>query len=246
MTYCIGININEGMVFASDSRTNAGLDNINVYTKMLNYAVGDRNLVIVTSGNLATSQAVFGSIKKDLEVSNPITSLNTCETLEEVANYIGSLTVKHSSPQGINEEVLQLGSSYIVGGQIKNQKSEIYLVYPQGNYIRPSEARPYLIIGEINYGKPILDRVLKPDITLGDAARCALISMDSTIKSDLRVGPPIDFVVYKKGLIQPIYQNKFEINDPEYSSITDSWSQSIIRAFETFPRFNWEKNNNKN
>jgi putative proteasome-type protease len=229
------------MVFASDSRTNAGLDNINVYTKMLNYAVGDRNLVIVTSGNLATSQAVFGSIKKDLEVSNPITSLNTCETLEEVANYIGSLTVKHSSPQGINEEVLQLGSSYIVGGQIKNQKSEIYLVYPQGNYIRPSEARPYLIIGEINYGKPILDRVLKPDITLGDAARCALISMDSTIKSDLRVGPPIDFVVYKKGLIQPIYQNKFEINDPEYSSITDSWSQSIIRAFETFPRFNWEK-----
>jgi putative proteasome-type protease len=226
MTYCIGINVNEGMVFASDSRTNAGLDNINVYTKMLNYAVGDRNLVIVTSGNLATSQAVFGSIKKDLEVSNPITSLNTCETLEEVANYIGSLTVKHSSPQGINEEVLQLGSSYIVGGQIKNQKSEIYLVYPQGNYIRPSEARPYLIIGEI---------------TLGDAARCALISMDSTIKSDLRVGPPIDFVVYKKGLIKPIYQNKFEINDPEYSSITDSWSQSIIRAFETFPRFNWEK-----
>ena len=241
MTYCIGINVNEGMVFASDSRTNAGLDNINVYTKMLNYAVGDRNLVIVTSGNLATSQAVFGSIKKDLEVSNPYTSLNTCETLEEVANYIGSLTVKHSSPQGINEEVLQLGSSYIVGGQIKNQKPEIYLVYPQGNYIRPSEARPYLIIGEINYGKPILDRVLKPDITLGDAARCALISMDSTIKSDLRVGPPIDFVVYKKGLIQPIYQNKFEINDPEYSSITDSWSQSIIQAFETFPRFNWEK-----
>jgi putative proteasome-type protease len=229
------------MVFASDSRTNAGLDDINTYSKMFNYAVGDRNLVIVTSGNLATSQAVFSSIKKDLQASNPITSLNTCTTIEEVASYVGSLTVKHSSPQGINEEVLQLGSSYIVGGQIKNQKSEIYLVYPQGNYIRPSEARPYLIIGEINYGKPILDRVLKPEISLGDAARCALISMDSTIKSDLRVGPPIDFVVYKKGFIEPIYINKFEINDPEYSSITSSWSQSIIRAFETFPRFNWEK-----
>ena len=241
MTYCIGINVNDGMVFASDSRTNAGLDDINSYSKMFNYAVGDRNLVIVTSGNLATSQAVFSSIKKDLEASNPITSLNTCTTIEEVANYVGSLTVRHSSPQGINEEVLQLGSSYIVGGQIKDQKSEIYLVYPQGNYIRPSEARPYLIIGEINYGKPILDRVLKPEISLGDAARCALISMDSTIKSDLRVGPPIDFVVYKKGLIEPIYINKFEINDPEYSSITSSWSQSIIRAFETFPRFNWEK-----
>jgi putative proteasome-type protease len=133
-----------------------------------------------------------------------------------------------------------LGSSYIVGGQIKDQKSEILLVYPQGNYIRPSDTKPYLIIGEINYGKPILDRVLKPDISLGDAARCALISMDSTIKSDLRVGPPIDFVVYKKGLINPIYQNKFELEDQVYSSITNSWSESIIRAFESFPRFDWE------
>jgi putative proteasome-type protease len=240
MTYCIGINVNEGMIFASDSRTNAGLNDINKYTKMFNYAVGDRNLVIVTSGNLATSQAVFSAIKKDLESTSPKKSLNTCSTIEEVANYVGSLTVKYSSPHGINEEALQLGSSYIVGGQIKDQKSEILLVYPQGNYIRPSDTRPYLIIGEINYGKPILDRVLKPDISLGDAARCALISMDSTIKSDLRVGPPIDFVVYKKGLINPIYQNKFELEDQVYSSITNSWSESIIRAFESFPRFDWE------
>ena len=128
MTYCIGINVNEGMIFASDSRTNAGLDNISTYSKMLNYAVGDRNLVIVTAGNLATSQAVYASIKKDLKSKNPVTSLNTCENIEEVASYIGRLTVKHSSPHGINEEVMQLGSSYIIGGQIKNQKSEIFLV----------------------------------------------------------------------------------------------------------------------
>lgn len=241
MTYCIGINVNEGMIFASDSRTNAGLDNVNTYSKMLNYAVGDRNIVIVTSGNLATSQAVYSSVKKDLESKNLITSLNTCENIEEVASYIGRLTVKHSSPQGINEEVLQLGSSYIVGGQIKDQKSEIFLVYPQGNYIKPSDAKPYLIIGEINYGKPILDRILTPQISLGDASRCALISMDSTIRSDLRVGPPIDFVVYKTGLVEPVYKKQFDLNDPEYSNITTSWSQSIIRAFETFPRFTWEK-----
>jgi len=241
MTYCIGINVNEGMIFASDSRTNAGLDNISTYSKMLNYAVGDRNLVIVTAGNLATSQAVYASIKKDLKSKNPVTSLNTCENIEEVASYIGRLTVKHSSPHGINEEVMQLGSSYIIGGQIKNQKSEIFLVYPQGNYIKPSDTKPYLIIGEINYGKPILDRVLAPEISLGDASRCALISMDSTIRTDLRVGPPIDFVVYKKGIIEPVYQKKFKLNDPEYSTIANSWSESIIRAFETFPRFNWEK-----
>ena len=241
MTYCIGINVNEGMIFASDSRTNAGLDNVNTYSKMLNYAVGDRNIVIVTSGNLATSQAVYSSVKKDLESKNPQTSLNTCENIEEVASYIGRLTVKHSSPQGINEEVLQLGSSYIVGGQIKSQKPEICLVYPQGNYIKPSDAKPYLIIGEINYGKPILDRILTPQISLGDASRCALISMDSTIRSDLRVGPPIDFVVYKTGLVEPLYKKQFDLDDPEYSNITKSWSESIIRAFETFPRFNWEK-----
>jgi len=241
MTYCIGINVNEGMIFASDSRTNAGLDNVNTYSKMLNYAVGDRNIVIVTSGNLATTQAVYSSVKKDLESKIPLTSLNTRENIEEVASYIGRLTVKHSSPQGINEEVLQLGSSYIVGGQIKDQKSEIFLVYPQGNYIKPSDAKPYLIIGEINYGKPILDRILTPQISLGDASRCALISMDSTIRSDLRVGPPIDFVVYKTGLVEPVYKKQFDLNDPEYSNITTSWSQSIIRAFETFPRFTWEK-----
>ena len=212
MTYCVGINIKEGMVFASDARTNAGLDNVNSYSKMLNYSVGDRNIVIVTAGNLATSQAVFSSVRKDLESKDITTSLNTFENMEEVASYIGRLTVKHASPQGINEEVLQLGSSYIVGGQIKDQKSEIFLVYPQGNYIKPSDARPYLIIGEINYGKPILDRILTPEISLGDASRCALISMDSTIRSDLRVGPPIDFVVYKQGSIKPIYQKKFELD----------------------------------
>ena len=240
MTYCVGINVKEGMVFASDARTNAGLDNVNSYSKMLNYSVGDRNIVIVTAGNLATSQAVFSSVRKDLESKDITTSLNTFENMEEVASYIGRLTVKHASPQGINEEVLQLGSSYIVGGQIKDQKSEIFLVYPQGNYIKPSDAKPYLIIGEINYGKPILDRILTPEISLGDASRCALISMDSTIRSDLRVGPPIDFVVYKQGSIKPIYQKKFELDDPEYANITSSWSESIIQAFKTFPRFNWE------
>ena len=240
MTYCIGINVNDGMVFASDSRTNAGMNDINTYSKMFNYAVGDRNLVIVTSGNLATSQSVYGSIKKDLDAKNPATSLNTCENMEEVANYIGGLTVKHASPRGINEEVLQLGSSFIVGGQIKDQKSEIFLVYPQGNYIKPSDTKPYLIIGEINSGKPILERVLTPEISLGDASRCALISMDATIKTDLRVGPPIDFVVYKRGIIEPIYQKKFELEDPEFLNITDTWSKNIIEAFKTFPRFNWE------
>ena len=200
MTYCVGIKVNEGMVFASDRRTNAGLDNFNSYSKMYVHKGIDRNIIILTSGNLATSQAVFNSITKDLEDDKSGNNLNNLFNLNEIAKYIGRLNVKHSSPDGINQETIGLGSTFIVGGHIKDQDSELYLVYPQGNFIKSSEFKPYLVIGEIKYGKPILDRVVKSDTYLGDAARCALISMDSTMKADLSVGPPIDLVVYKNNL----------------------------------------------
>ena len=178
MTYCIGIKTNDGLVFASDSRTNAGLDNVNIYSKMLTHDVGDRTIVIVTSGNLGTSQAVYKSIEKDLESKSGIMNLNTCKDFEQIASYVGSLNIEHSSPQGINTDNVTLGSTFIVGGQIKGQKPELYLIYPQGNYIRPADSKPYLVIGEVKYGKPILDRAIKPNVSIGDASRCALISME--------------------------------------------------------------------
>ena len=198
MTYCIGIKAQDGLVFASDSRTNAGLDNVNIYSKMFTYDVGDRTIIIVTSGNLGTSQAVYKSIQNDLKNSSGIMNLNTCENFDQIASYIGSLNIEHSAPKGINTDTVLLGSTFVIGGQIKGQPMELYLVYPQGNYIRPADSKPYLVIGEVKYGKPILDRVIKPEVTVGDASRCALISMDSTLKSDLTVGPPIDFTVYRK------------------------------------------------
>ena len=192
MTYCVGIKTNEGVVLASDSRTNAGLDNVNIYSKMLTYDVGDRTIVVVTSGNLATSQAVYKSLEKDIKNKDGSLSLNTCKDFEQIASYIGKLNVKHSSPNGVNTDSLVLGSTFIIGGQIKGQPLELYMVYPQGNYIRPADSKPYLVIGEVKYGKPILDRVITPSVSIGDASRCALISMDSTLKSDLTVGTPID------------------------------------------------------
>ena len=191
MTYCVGIKASNGIVFASDSRTNAGLDNVNIYSKMFIHDVGDRTIIIVTSGNLGTSQAVYNSIRKDLDSTSGIMNLNTCSDFEQIASYIGSLNIEHSSPKGINTDTVLLGSTFIVGGQIRGQPLELYLVYSQGNYIRPADSKPYLVIGEVKYGKPILDRVIKPDVSIGDASRCALISMDSTLKSDLTVGPPI-------------------------------------------------------
>ena len=240
MTYCVGIKVNEGMVFASDRRTNAGLDNYNSYTKMYVHNGIDRNIVILTSGNLATSQAVFNSISKDLEDYTNGNNLNNLYNLNEIAKYIGRLTVQHSSPDGINQVTLELGSTFIVGGHIQNQESDLYLVYPQGNFIKSSEFKPYLVIGEIKYGKPILDRVVKSDTYLGDAARCALISMDSTMKADLSVGPPIDLLVYKNNLSKIVYRQSLEINDEDYQYISKQWEKGIFEIFKSFDRFKWE------
>ena len=231
MTYCIGIKANDGIVFASDSRTNAGLDNVNIYSKMFTYDVGDRSIIIVTSGNLGTSQAVYKSIENDLKDTSGKMNLNTCENFDQIASYIGSLNTEHSSPKGINTDTILLGSTFIVGGQIKGQPLELYLVYPQGNYIKPADSKPYLVIGEVKYGKPILDRVIKPEVSVGDASRCAMISMDSTLKSDLTVGPPIDFAVYRKDEYKIASQKCLNINDGEYSKVCNQWSDGICLLY---------------
>ena len=236
----MGIKTNEGVVLASDSRTNAGLDNVNIYSKMLTYDVGDRTIIVVTSGNLATSQAVFKSLENDIKEKDSSLSLNTCKDFEQIASYIGKLNVKHSSPDGVNTDSLVLGSTFIIGGQIKGQQLELYMVYPQGNYIRPADSKPYLVIGEVKYGKPILDRVITPSVSIGDASRCALISMDSTLKSDLTVGPPIDIAVYKKNEKKISYLKCLNITDDDYAKVCNQWSDKVLQVFDTFPKFDWE------
>ncbi len=240
MTYCIGIKTNQGVVLVSDSRTNAGLDNVNIYSKMLTYDVGDRTIIIVTSGNLGTSQAVFKSIEKDIKDKNAPLNLNTCKDFEQIASYVGKLNIKHSSPDGVNTDSLVLGSTFIIGGQIRGQDLGLYMVYPQGNFIRPADSKPYLVIGEVKYGKPILDRVITPNVSIGDASRCALISMDSTLKSDLTVGPPIDIAVYKKDQKKISYLKCLNTNDEDYSKVCDKWSDKVLQVFDTFPKFSWE------
>ena len=240
MTYCIGIKTNQGVVLVSDSRTNAGLDNVNIYSKMLTYDVGDRTIIIVTSGNLGTSQAVFKSIEKDIKDKNAPLNLNTCKDFEQIASYVGKLNIKHSSPDGVNTDSLVLGSTFIIGGQIRGQDLELYMVYPQGNFIRPADSKPYLVIGEVKYGKPILDRVITPNVSIGDASRCALISMDSTLKSDLTVRPPIDIAVYKKDQKKISYLKCLNTSDEDYSKVCDKWSDKVLQVFDTFPKFDWE------
>lgn len=242
MTYCVAIKINEGLVFASDSRTNAGLDNISTYSKMFSFNVGDRAFVILTSGNLATSQAVYHRIEKDISSKDSNKSLNTCDDLDDVAAYIGELNIEYQSLTNENQTQsgVSLGSHFIVGGQIKGQDPNLMLVYPEGNHIHMSDEQPYMQIGETKYGKPILDRMINSDISIADAARIALLSLDSTMRSDLTVGPPIDLVVFKKNQINLDFQEQLKLDSPFFKELSDIWAQQIEKGVKKLPKFHWE------
>ena len=242
MSYCLAIKVNEGLVFASDSRTNAGLDNVNTYSKMFTYNVGDRAFVILTAGNLATSQAVYHQLEKDLNAPNPEINLNLCEDLEAVAAYIGQLSIASSNQSlEVQSQSSLMGSNFILGGQIRNQDPNILMIYPEGNYIYASSERPFLQIGETKYGKPILDRMINKNTPIGDSARVALLSMDSTMRSDLTVGPPIDFVVYKKDQMHLNYQGRYRLKSPYFKELSDTWAQKLSEAVHSLPQFDWEE-----
>ena len=242
MSYCLAIKVNEGLVFASDSRTNAGLDNVNTYSKMFTYNVGDRAFVILTAGNLATSQAVYHQLEKDLNAPNPEINLNLCEDLEAVAAYIGQLSIASSNQSlEVQSQSSLMGSNFILGGQIRNQDPNILMIYPEGNYIYASSERPFLQIGETKYGKPILDRMINKNTPIGDSARVALLSLDSTMRSDLTVGPPIDFVVYKKDQMHLDYQGRYKLKSPYFKELSDTWAQKLSEAVHSLPQFDWEE-----
>ena len=247
MSYCLAIKVNEGLVFASDSRTNAGLDNVNTYSKMFTYNVGDRAFVILTAGNLATSQAVYHQLEKDLNSENPEINLNLCEDIEAAAQYIGRLSVSSSNQSlEVQNQSSLMGSFFILGGQIKDQEPNLLLIYPEGNFIYVSNEQPYLQIGETKYGKPILDRMINKNTPIGDSARVALLSLDSTMRSDLTVGPPIDFVVYKKDQMHLDYQGRYKLKSPYFKEMSDTWAQKLSDAIDTLPKFEWEEEDQTN
>jgi putative proteasome-type protease len=243
MTYCVAIKVNEGIIFASDSRTNAGVDYVRTYSKMHTYSwQGDRSLVILTSGNLATTQAVINKIDHDLEENKTHFNLKKARHLYEIAHYIGKLTQEEQAQHGkaFKENRKALEASFIVGGQIGDQDDDIFLVYPEGNYITVSPETPYMQIGETKYGKPILDRIINEGTSLNDAARCALVSLDSTMRSNVSVGPPLELAIYRaNSLEEPIYMN-IELSSPLFKDIQKRWAEGLQNAFQNLPKFEWE------
>lgn len=243
MTYCLAISVNKGLVFASDSRTNAGVDYVTTYSKMHTFVwPEERVCVLLTSGNLATSQAVINTVRNELEEPEAKFNLRKGRHLHEVAHYIGQLSQKEQRQHAcaMENSSSSAEASFILGGQIAGQPPEIFLIYPQGNYISASPETPYLQIGENKYGKPILDRIITSSTSPEDAARCALVSLDSTIRSNISVGPPVELAILARDTIAEPYHIKLTLNSPMYKTLQKRWNEGLRRAFNRLPRFEWE------
>jgi len=243
MTYCLAISVNKGLVLASDSRTNAGVDYVTTYSKMQVFVWPDERVcVLLSSGNLATTQAVINTIRDDLEEPKAAFNLRHGRHLHEVANYIGKISQweQQRHADAMIKSNISAEASFLLGGQIAGQASEIFMIYPQGNYVSASPETPYLQIGENKYGKPILDRIITPSTSLEDAARCALVSLDSTIRSNISVGPPVELAIHKIDAIVEPYYSKLTLNSPMYKSLQKQWNEGLRRAFKRLPRFEWE------
>lgn len=240
MTYCVAVSVDAGMVFCSDSLTNAGIDQVSTYSKMFRFGTdGQKQFVILTAGNLATSQGTIARVKSDIK-NNTERNLLNMNTVEDAADYLGDLSREQQEKRTVEGKKFE--ASFIIGGQIAGHKHEIILVYPEGNHITTSSDTPYLQIGESKYGKPILDRILTPELNLDTCAMCALVSMDSTMRSNLSVGPPIEAVIYKSDSLELEIPHRFDSESDFLRDLHRTWDQHLKDAFRQMPPLSWAAN----
>lgn len=241
MTYCLAINVDDGLVFCSDSRTSAGVDNISTYSKLHTFVwPGDRVFVLLSAGNLATTQAVVKKLKSDIP-NGLAPNLLTAKTMQEAVDYVGIVSTFVQKQQTDRDTAnTSFEATFIFGGQIGGEPPEIFMIYPQGNYIHESREHPFLQIGEVKYGKPILDRVIKHDVQLERAARCALVSMNSTIRSNVTVGPPVDLLIYPRDSLSE-GRRLYLSEDNEFArELSSKWNEGLLMALNGLPPFEWE------
>lgn len=241
MTYCLAIKVDKGIVFCSDSRTNAGVDDVRTYSKMhVTSWPGARSFTLLSSGNLATTQAVVKKLRGDTK-DGLTPNLLTVTSMREAADYIGLISAQVQQQQTLRDPAgTGYEASFIFGGQIQKSAPKLFLIYPQGNYIHESPEHPFLQIGEVKYGKPILDRIVRHDTTLERAARCALVSMNSTSRSNVTVGPPIELHIYETDSLAEGRRLNLTEDDPFASEISEKWNEGLLLALQNLPRFPWE------
>ncbi len=236
MTYCLGIKTRQGLVMASDSRTNAGYDQANVCRKMhLFVNEGERVLIILTAGSLSLSQSVITMLRRDFDQGR---GLAASPTMYDAARAVGDQVrqVSELDREALEKDAYQFNIHLLLGGQIRGEAPGLYLIYPQGNPLRATTDTPYLQVGEVKYGRPILDRGVRWErTTLEEATKYALISMDSTMRSNLTVGPPIDLVVYEEDAFRISRQRRFSERDPDLLKIHRQWEQALRTAVRNLP-----------
>ncbi len=237
MTYCVGLLLNDGIVCLSDTRTNAGLDNIATYRKMFTFEnPGERVIVVMTAGSLSVTQTTIARLREAIEDpgATEASSIMLAPTLLKVAEIIGNTLAAVRAD--VDEKLAAMrggvSASLIVAGQRRGGAMRMFLVYPEGNFIEATEDTPFLQIGEHKYGKPILDRVVRPTTSLIDAQKAVLLSMDSTLRSNLSVGMPLDLCVIEKDALRVTLARRIEAGDPDYAQMSAAWSQALRESFQ--------------
>ena len=232
MTYCVAMRLAEGLVCVSDSRTNAGVDHIAVFRKLHRFGIdGERMIVLQSAGNLATSQSVVTLLRQRINSDEGV-HLDNVPTMFEAARLVGKTLREVLAHEDIDRD---FSCSFLLSGQIAGAPPQLYNIYPQGNFIAATEDTPYFQIGESKYGKPILDRALTYQTPVEKALRCALISFDSTIRSNLSVGTPLDLLVYSNDSLRLPTGRRLYDDDPYWAMIRTQWSEGLKQAMASMP-----------
>jgi putative proteasome-type protease len=233
MTYCVGMRLNSGLVFLSDSRTNAGVDHIGSFRKMTLFEnPGDRIMVLLTAGNLSISQSVRQTISEYLTPDG--TSIWTASSMYEAAQIVGESirSVHKRDAESLEQFGIDFNVSLIFGGQIRGERCRLFQMYSAGNFIESHDENPYFQIGESKYGKPIIDRVVTPNTPLDEAAKCALISMDSTLRSNISVGFPLDLLLYDEDALSISRFVTIDEKNQYFQMLRNSWGKELRSVFE--------------
>jgi putative proteasome-type protease len=240
MTYCVGVLLDAGMVFLADSRTNAGVDQISTFRKVTVFEQpGDRVMVLMSTGNLAISQAMIGILRERHQEG--ASSIFSAPTMFDAARAIGEALreVHRRDAEALKEHSIEFNASFIFGGQIGTELPRLFCIYAAGNFIEATVDTPYFQIGESKYGKPILDRVITRSSSLAQAAKCALISMDSTIRSNLSVGLPLDLISVHRDTLRVHSHDNITEDHAYFRMIRTRWSESLRHAFHEIPDPEW-------
>ena len=242
MTYCVGMVLDKGLVLMSDTRTNSGVDNISVFRKMHKWHVpGERTLVVMTAGNLATTQAVISQLEERTKApEDRSVSLLESPTMFQVATEIGRLLREIvAETQAANGTKSRFTASIILAGQIKGMEPRLFMIYPEGNFIEASSDTPFFQIGETKYGRPIILRGYDPQMSMEDAVKLLMVSFDSTLKANLSVGMPLDLMVLERNEFEPVHERRIDHTDPYFSVISQRWGDALREAFHSLPDYSF-------